>query len=65
MSFIVENEIAERSIRRLADSRDCTVAKNGSEYQIFGAGISGVTLSDDEAWEILSALPQVRNRRGR
>lgn len=65
MSFLMETEIAERSIRRLADSRDCTVVKNGAEYQIFGAGIAGVTLTDDECWDVLAALPQVRNRRGR
>lgn len=65
MSFLVETEIAERSIRRLASSRDCTVVKTGSEYQILGLGIAGITLTDDECWDVLSQQPQVRNLRGR
>lgn len=65
MAFIETTEIAERSIRRLASSRDCTVQKNGDTYTVFGAGIAGVTLSDDECWDVLTTLPQVRNRRGR
>jgi hypothetical protein len=61
--FLQETELDERSLRRLAQSRDCLISKSGSEYTV-----KGVTLSDDEAWDLLWTMPQVytlggRNRR--
>lgn len=58
--FIEVTEIAERSIRRLAESRGCSVTRNGDTYTC-----CGVEMTDDEAWDCLSALPQVASRRGR
>ena len=50
--FLDETELCERSIRRLADSRECTVIKDGNEYQILGAGIVGIPMTDDECWDV-------------
>lgn len=61
--FIEETEIDERGLRRLAQSRGCSISKNGSEYTVMGA-----TMTDDEAWSVIHAMPQRytlggRNRR--
>lgn len=53
MNFIEETEIAERSLRRLAASRGTTVVRSGNEYTVLG-----VTLTDDEAWSVLSEMPR-------
>ena len=60
MTFIEVTEIAERSIRRLAQSRGTTVTRNGDQYTC-----AGVAMTDDEVWAYLSNLPQVGNLRGR
>lgn len=67
LEFIEETEIAERSLRRLADSRSCILVKDDATYKIYGAGsnFSGVALTDDEAWDVLSALPQQYTLSGR
>ncbi len=54
MEFIETTEIDERAIRRLALSKGLPVHKNGPEYWI-----SGISLTDDECWSVLSALPSV------
>lgn len=65
MVFLQETELCERSIRRLAESRNCLVTKNGSEYEVTSADLSGILFSDDEVWEVLSAMPQTHTRGGR
>lgn len=60
MEFIEETEIAERSIRRLAQSRGTSISRMGDTYFY-----RGVALSDNEVWDVLSAQPQVASRRGR
>jgi hypothetical protein len=65
VAFLEETEIDERGLRRLAQSRDCLLMKDGSEYTIWGAGIGGIVLSDDEAWDVLQTLPQVYTMGGR
>lgn len=64
-TFLEETEICERSLRRLAASRDCSLMKTGNEYQILGAGIIGITLTDDECWGVLQTLPQIYTLGGR
>lgn len=58
--FLDVTEIDERGLRRLAQSRGSQVTKSGSEYVV-----NGVTLSDDEAWDVLSLMPQVQTLGGR
>lgn len=65
MEFLEVNEIAERSLRRLADSRSCYLTKDGDQYEIWGAGMGGILFTDDECWDILSALPQQYTLSGR
>lgn len=60
MEFIEETEIAERSIRRLAQSRGTSVSRSGDSYFY-----KGIALSDNEVWDVLSSQPQVASRRGR
>lgn len=60
MPFIEVNEIDERGIRRLAQSRSCPISKSGSDYTV-----KGVTMSDDEVWSVLSAMPQTHTLGGR
>jgi hypothetical protein len=60
MEFMDVTEIDERGMRRLAQSRGCSVTKMGSDYMV-----SGVTVSDDECWSVLSAMPQVQTLSGR
>jgi hypothetical protein len=61
MSFIEVCEIEERGIRRLAQSRGTSVTRTGVNSYVF----NGVSMTDDEVWDAISALPQVGNRRGR
>lgn len=65
IEFIEETEICERSLRRLADSRGLLLSKNNNTYQIFGKGISGIELSDDETWSVLQTFPQHYTLSGR
>lgn len=65
VAFLEETEIDERGLRRLAESRNCYLVKDGTDYEIWGAGIGGITLSDDEAWDVLMTLPQVYTMGGR
>lgn len=58
--FLDITELDERGLRRLAQSRGVTLNKNGPEYWV-----SGVNLSDDEAWDVISLLPQVQTLGGR
>jgi hypothetical protein len=60
VAFLEETEICERSLRRLAQSRSCPISKCGSEYIV-----EGVSLCDDEAWAVLSAMPQTHTLGGR
>lgn len=60
MEFLDITEIDERGLRRLAASRNANIAKVGSDYTV-----SGVTVSDDEAWAVLSAMPQTHTLGGR
>lgn len=59
VTFLEETELDERGLRRLADSRECSLMKTGNEYQILGAGIVGISLTDDECWDVLATMPQV------
>lgn len=61
MDFIEVNEIDERGVRRLAQSRGTSVTRTGENTYIF----NGVSLSDDEAWSVLSAMPQVQTLGGK
>lgn len=61
MSFIVENEIDERGIRRLAQSRGTSVTRMGVNSYM----VNGVLVDDDEAWSMLSAMPQLYTLGGR
>lgn len=61
MEFIESTEIDERGIRRLAQSRGCSVTKNGDTYGC--CGVEG--LSDDEVWAVLSDCPQVQTLSGK
>lgn len=63
--FVQETEIDERGLRRLAQSRECSLIKTGNEYQVLGAGIVGIPLTDDECWDVLSAMPQIYTLGGR
>lgn len=54
-------EIDERGVRRLAQSRGTRVARTGVNVYEF----SGVTLSDDEVWSVLSGMPQVQTLGGK
>jgi len=63
--FLDETEICERSLRRLASSRDCSLVRTGREYQILGAGILGLSFTDDECWDVLCTMPQVRTLSGK
>ncbi len=65
LEFLDVTEIAERSLRRLADSRSCILVRTDDTYQILGAGMVGINFTDDEAWDILSALPQYYTLSGR
>lgn len=65
VTFLEETEIDERGLRRLAQSRDCSLLKDGNEYQIYGAGIGGISLTDDEAWDVLMTMPQIFTMGGR
>lgn len=65
VEFLEETEIAERSLRRLADSRSCLLVKDGNQYEIWGAGIGGILFTDDETWDVLSTLPQQYTLSGR
>lgn len=58
-------EIDERGLRRLADSRGCLLAKEGSVYRILGRDLYWLELSDDEAWAVLSDMPQIYTLSGR
>lgn len=65
MVFIEETEIDERGIRRLAQSRGTSVTRNGSVWNILGAGIDSIDLTDDECWDVLGAMPQQYTLSGR
>lgn len=65
VAFLDETEIDERGLRRLAQSRDCWLMKDGNQYEIWGAGIGGISLSDDECWDVLQTLPQLYTMGGR
>ena len=60
MVFLQETEIDERGLRRLAASRSARIMRDGSEYVV-----QGVRMSDDEAWAVLSALPQTHTLSGK
>ncbi len=61
MSFIESNEIDERGIRRLAQSRGTSVTRTGENSYVW----NGVAMSDDEAWDTISRLPQVQTLGGK
>lgn len=61
MSFFEVNEIEERGIRRLAQSRGTSVTRTGENSYLW----NGVAMNDDEVWDVITALPQTGNRRGR
>lgn len=61
MSFITECEIDERGIRRLAQSRGTAVTRTGVNSYVF----NGVTMTDDEVWSVLQALPQTYTLSGK
>ena len=65
LEFLDVTEIAERSLRRLADSRSCILVRTDDTYQILGAGMVGINFTDDEVWEVLTALPQHYTLSGR
>lgn len=54
-------EIDERGVRRLAQSRGTVITRTGVNSYVF----NGVSLSDDEAWSVLSALPQIQTLGGK
>lgn len=60
MPFIQETAICERAVRRLARSRGVSVNRQGNSWMF-----NGVELSDDEAWDTISRMPQVRGPYGR
>lgn len=60
-AFLDITEIDERGIRRLAQSRGASVTRTGVGSYVF----NGVSLTDDEVWAALSALPQVETLSGR
>ena len=57
VTFLDETEICERAVRRLARSRNVSIARRNGTW-IYG---NGIELDSDEMWDVLSALP-VRNR---
>lgn len=61
MKFIEISEIDQRGIRRLAQSRSTMVTRIGVNSYEF----NGVTLSDDEVWEVLQNLPQTHTLSGK
>lgn len=61
MDFFEVSEIDERGIRRLAQSRGTSVTRTGENAYVF----NGVALSDDEAWSVLSTLPQTQTLGGK
>ncbi len=61
MSFIEANEIDERGIRRLAQSRGTSVTRTGENSYVW----NGVAMSDDEVWDTISRLPQVQTLGGK
>lgn len=58
VTFLDETEVCERAIRRLARSRNATVARSGDSWLY-----EGVELDSDEAWSVLSAMPVANSTR--
>lgn len=52
VTFIEQNEVCERAVRRLARSRNAEISRANDNW-VF----NGVELDGDEAWAVLSAMP--------
>lgn len=61
MEFMEISEIDERGVRRLAQSRGTLVRRTGVNAYEF----NGASMSDDEVWSVLSAMPQVQTLGGK
>ena len=55
MVFLSETELCERSLRRLAESKGCTLTRNGDEYTIHN-GEPLITVDDEDCWSVLNSL---------
>ena len=55
-TFIETTELTERSLRRRAANKGCTLQKNGSEYTVLRNGVDVVTVDDEDCWALLESM---------
>lgn len=56
MVFIETTELTERSLRRRAANKNCSLQKSGDEYTIIRHGEPIVTVDDEDCWAILESF---------